>query len=122
MGIKCVLDPGISYASLEIQQWEVYDTLQGHIVEPATALSALADWMIRHKLERLIIKTQILIAPGYKIRMVKGLVTNFHQPESTLLLLVAALTGENWKKIYDYALTKDFRFLSYGDGCLLFAE
>ncbi len=68
---------------------------------------------------RLIAKTQILIAPGYKFRIVKGLVTNFHQPQSTLLLLIAAFIGSSWKKIYAYALEHDFRFLSYGDGCLL---
>ena len=70
------------------------------------------------KQERLIAKTQILIAPGYEFKIVKGLITNFHQPQSTLLLLVAALIGEEWKRVYDYALGNDFRFLSYGDGCL----
>jgi len=67
----------------------------------------------------LITTTQILIGPPYKPRIAKGLITNFHQPQSTLLLLVAALINEDWKKVYDYALQHDFRFLSYGDGCLL---
>jgi len=75
--------------------------------------------MEKNKRERLISKTQIIIAPGYKGKLTGGLITNFHQPGSTLLLLVAALTGNEWKKIYDYALQKDFRFLSYGDGSLL---
>lgn len=70
-------------------------------------------------MKRLITKTQILIAPGYKAKIVRGLITNFHQPDSTLLLLVAALIGDGWKKVYDFALQNDFRFLSYGDGCLL---
>ena len=70
-------------------------------------------------MERLVTKTQILIAPGYDFKIVKGLITNFHQPQSTLLLLVAALIGGNWIKVYGYALQHDFRFLSYGDGCLL---
>jgi S-adenosylmethionine:tRNA ribosyltransferase-isomerase len=65
-------------------------------------------------------KTQILIAPGYKTKVAHALVTNFHQPNSTLLLLVAAFTGAQWKEIYEYALENQFRFLSYGDGCLLF--
>jgi len=67
----------------------------------------------------LITKTQIIIAPGYKFRMIHALITNFHQPQSTLLLLVAAITGDDWKKIYGYAMENDFRFLSYGDGSLL---
>ncbi len=64
-------------------------------------------------------KTQIIIAPGYQFKIVNGLITNFHQPQSTLLLLVAAFIGENWKKVYEYALENNFRFLSYGDGSLL---
>ena len=64
-------------------------------------------------------KTQIIIAPPYKARIAKALITNFHQPQSTLLLLVAALVGSDWKKVYTYALENDFRFLRYGDGCLL---
>jgi S-adenosylmethionine:tRNA ribosyltransferase-isomerase len=69
-------------------------------------------------MERLVAKTQILIAPPYKARIANALITNFHQPQSTLLLLVAALIEEDWRKVYDYALQHDFRFLSYGDGCL----
>ena len=86
------------------------------------ALKSLLEWMNKNKMERLITKTQILIAPGYDFKIVKGLITNFHQPQSTLLLLVAALIGGDWRKIYDYALQKDFRFLSYGDGCLLWKK
>lgn len=70
--------------------------------------------------ERLFVQTQILIAPGYRFKMAQALVTNFHQPQSTLLLLVAAAVGNDWRRIYDYALANDFRFLSYGDGSLLF--
>ncbi|MEI9911865.1 MAG: S-adenosylmethionine:tRNA ribosyltransferase-isomerase [Bacteroidota bacterium] len=82
-------------------------------------MSALIEWMHKNALKRLITKTRIIIAPGYKMKIVKGLITNFHQPNSTLLLLVAALTGEDWRKIYAHALQNDFRFLSYGDGSLL---
>jgi S-adenosylmethionine:tRNA ribosyltransferase-isomerase len=68
---------------------------------------------------KLIAKTQILIAPPYKLKVADALITNFHQPKSTLLLLVAAIVGDKWKNIYDYALQNNFRFLSYGDACLL---
>jgi len=67
----------------------------------------------------LITKTQLLIAPNYQLRIAKALITNFHQPQSTLLLLVAAIIGDDWRRMYEYALDNDFRFLSYGDGCLL---
>ena len=69
-------------------------------------------------LERLITKTQLMIAPSYQIKIANALITNFHQPQSTLLLLIAALIGNDWRKVYDYALKNNFRFLSYGDGCL----
>ncbi len=75
--------------------------------------------MDRNKLDRLVAKTQILIAPGYEFKIVEGLITNFHQPQSTLLLLVAALIGTGWRRVYDHALRYEYRFLSYGDGCLL---
>jgi S-adenosylmethionine:tRNA ribosyltransferase-isomerase len=81
--------------------------------------------MKKNGLSRLVCKTQIMIAPGYKLRIADAIITNFHQPASTLLLLVAAVIGndkEDWKKIYDYALANQFRFLSYGDGSLLWAK
>ena len=102
----------------EITQWEVYDSLE-QTMPAADALQTLLQWMKKNNTERLIAKTQIIIAPGYSFRIAKGLITNFHQPNSTLLLLVAALVGDDWKKVYDYALQNDFRFLSYGDGNLL---
>jgi S-adenosylmethionine:tRNA ribosyltransferase-isomerase len=70
-------------------------------------------------LAQLVTHTQLLITPGYAWRIARGIVTNFHQPGSTLLLLIASLVGEDWRKIYAYALERGFRFLSYGDGCLL---
>ncbi|HEY6504906.1 MAG TPA: S-adenosylmethionine:tRNA ribosyltransferase-isomerase [Chitinophagaceae bacterium] len=108
-------------AAKEITQWEIYDALPQNI-PAAEALQSLLLWMKENNSERLITKTQIIIAPGYKPRIVKGLITNFHQPGSTLLLLVAALIGDDWKKVYEYALQNEFRFLSYGDGCLLWAK
>jgi S-adenosylmethionine:tRNA ribosyltransferase-isomerase len=101
-----------------VTQWEVYERKEKEITA-IEALSALLEWMKANKLERLVTKTQILIAPGYRFRIINGLVTNFHQPQSTLLLLVAALIGEDWRKVYAYAMENEFRFLSYGDGSLL---
>jgi S-adenosylmethionine:tRNA ribosyltransferase-isomerase len=118
-GVKLVT--GYEQKAIEITQWEVYDDLPRDI-SPVMALQSLLDWMGKNKLERLITKTRIIIAPGYKTNIVSALVTNFHQPNSTLLLLVAALIGEDWKKVYDYALANNFRFLSYGDGCLLWVR
>ena len=103
---------------LELGQWEAYELLKQN-VSNQDALSALLKYMEDHDLEQLFAKTQILIAPGYKFKITDVLVTNFHQPDSTLLLLVAAFIGNDWKKVYEYALENDFRFLSYGDGCLL---
>ena len=112
------LATGNGQQGMQLGQWEVYDDLPGDI-SPEIALQALRDWMESKQLEKMITKTQLIIAPGYKARIVKALITNFHQPNSTLLLLVAALIGEDWKKMYAYALANDFRFLSYGDGSLL---
>ena len=107
--------------SLSLLQWEVYDLAEKNI-PVKDALQSLLEWMDKNNLERLAGKTQILIAPGYKPKVVNALVTNFHQPQSTLLLLVAALIGKDWEKVYDYALQHDFRFLSYGDGSLLWCK
>lgn len=101
-----------------LSQWDAYELPQD--IQKEAALSALKNWMIHHKSNRLITKTQLLIAPSYQLRIANALVTNFHQPHSTLLLLVAAVVGKNWRNIYEYALENDFRFLSYGDGSLLF--
>jgi S-adenosylmethionine:tRNA ribosyltransferase-isomerase len=121
MGVKTILEPLIENEALALQQWEVYEPALAethHTVE--AALSSLLKWMKQKGEEKLISKTQILIVPGYKFRVAKALITNFHQPQSTLLLLVAAAIGPSWKKLYEYALENDFRFLSYGDGSLLF--
>jgi len=121
MGLKTFLDPNIEFENLKINQWEVYeDPLKNNNCNAKDALQSLLNYLKNKKTERLFIQTQIIIAPGYSFRIIKGIVTNFHQPKSTLLLLVAALIGENWKKIYEYALAHEFRFLSYGDGCLIY--
>jgi S-adenosylmethionine:tRNA ribosyltransferase-isomerase len=114
-------ESAINQRVLELSQWEPYE-LQEFLMTPDEALNHLLTWMNRNKAERLVAKTQIIIAPGYKFNIATALITNFHQPQSTLLLLVAALVGEKWKEIYDYALANDFRFLSYGDGSLLWGD
>jgi S-adenosylmethionine:tRNA ribosyltransferase-isomerase len=118
-GCSVLAEPEQS-SGLQLQQWEAYDIGEQNIM-PAEALQSLLKWMEKNKTERLITKTRIIIAPGYKPRIASALITNFHQPQSTLLLLVAALIGNDWRKVYEYALQNDFRFLSYGDGCLLWA-
>ncbi len=109
-----------------VTQWEPYrlPELHSNLINTSAieSLTRLLDGMEKNKLERLIAKTQILIAPGYQFRIVNGLITNFHQPQSTLLLLVAALVGAAWKNIYEHALQHNYRFLSYGDGCLLWGK
>ena len=123
MGLKAYLNPKIEFENLLIQQWDVYEEgLQKNICSPEVALGALLDFLKSQNVEKLLIQTQIIIAPGYQFKIAKGMITNFHQPKSTLLLLVAAMIGENWKEIYDYALTNEFRFLSYGDGCLIYKD
>ncbi len=121
MGVKTILYPGIKIKDIVINQWDVYESpLAGITVTAPEALSALLQWMHNNNLERLITQTQILIAPGYAFKTIKALITNFHQPQSTLLLLVAAAIGVDWKRVYNYAMENDFRFLSYGDGSLIF--
>lgn len=119
LGVKALLDP--SAQQLQITQWEVYEDLsEKENITAKDALEALINWLQKNKLTQIFTQTQILIAPGYQFKIAKAIVTNFHQPQSTLLLLVAAAVGNDWKKIYTYALENDFRFLSYGDGSLLF--
>lgn len=119
IGLKTAMNPSIGIESLSVSQWEPYEIDEAVQPQPSDAILALIAWLKKNKTEKLVTKTQIIIAPGYRFRIAKALVTNFHQPQSTLLLLVSAITGEQWKEIYQYALGHDFRFLSYGDGSLL---
>jgi len=100
-----------------ISQWESYET--DYEISMETSLRAILEYMQINDLEQIEAATEIMIMPGYKFKIVNGIITNFHQPGSTLLLLVSAWTGEKWKDIYDYALKNNFRFLSYGDCSLL---
>ena len=117
MGLKILHRPTISEAELHVHQWEPYEVSDDTPVEQS--LQAIADWLDRNGLKTLHSSTQIIIAPGYDYKIVKMLITNFHQPQSTLLLLVSAFVHGDWRTIYDYALAHDFRFLSYGDSSLL---
>ncbi|CAN5749419.1 S-adenosylmethionine:tRNA ribosyltransferase-isomerase [soil metagenome] len=149
MGFKALINPVITLQDICIEQWDPYEAIDAgsifkvntvknvntiehaingdasapnalSVIDKKTALQALIQWLESHKMQRLIVKTQILIAPGYQFKIANALITNFHQPESTLLLLVSALIGDDWKKVYSYAMANDFRFLSYGDSSLLF--
>ena len=112
---------GSSDAGRVIGQWELYDIPTDYTGR--TALEELLGWMEREGVERLKAATQIMITPlGYTFRIVRNIITNFHQPKSTLLLLVSAYVGDDWRRIYDYALGHDFRFLSYGDSSLLMRD
>jgi S-adenosylmethionine:tRNA ribosyltransferase-isomerase len=117
LGIKVTQQPHIAPIQIHLGQWEVYDL---SATSPASEMiAALLAWMNRQGIDRLTARTQILIVPGYSFKMVDRLVTNFHQPNSTLLLLIAAFIGRDWRRLYAYALAHDYRFLSYGDGSLL---
>lgn len=102
-----------------VPQWIGFD---GAVQEPAPleAFEYLLAQLKKQDLNHFGFKTQLIIAPGYRHKIISGLITNFHQPKSTLLLLIASLMGHDWRKAYEYALAHDFRFLSYGDGCLIF--
>ena len=117
MGLKVMRDPSLNEDQLHVAQWEPYEV--SNAVTTVAALESLLSWMDARSLTVLHSSTQIIIAPGYDYHIVKMLVTNFHQPQSTLLLLVSAFVKGDWHKIYDYALSHDFRFLSYGDSSLL---
>ena len=114
LGVKAKL--GIANP-LDLGQWEAYSLPDN--ISVSDAFEALLDMLHQSGHEELTASTCIMIAPGYKYKVVDTLITNFHQPQSTLLLLVSALIGDNWHRVYDYALAHDFRFLSYGDSCLL---
>jgi S-adenosylmethionine:tRNA ribosyltransferase-isomerase len=117
MGVTLAERPNATEEELHVEQWQPYGK-QSELTA-TEALQNIVDYLERNDMETLHSSTQIIIAPSYKYRIVKAIVTNFHQPQSTLLLLVSAFVGDDWKRIYDYALSHDFRFLSYGDSSLL---
>lgn len=120
IGVTLLGNPGATEEDLHVRQWQPYTMSAAAAATPAVeALQAIVHYLERHGMETLHTSTQIIIAPGYEYKIVKAMVTNFHQPQSTLLLLVSAFVHGDWRKIYDYALDHGFRFLSYGDSSLL---
>ena len=117
VGVRLASNPDATEADLHISQWEPYDTHP--TITPLEAVGNIIAYLDRNGMGAFHGSTQIIIAPGYDYKIVKMLVTNFHQPQSTLLLLVSAFVHGDWRKIYDYALSHGFRFLSYGDSSLL---
>ena len=114
-GVKLQLNPDED--AMHLAQWESY-SLESQAIDTRQAFDNVLAFMQRHQLEVLEGDTQMIIAPGYKFHVIKGIITNFHQPQSTLLLLVSAIIGQRWRDCYQYALDHNFRFLSYGDSCL----
>ena len=117
LGVKLINNSLNRGNKMEISQWEAYDIKKD--ITPKESFDALIEYMKREQLENFNASTSIIIIPGYDFRICNGIITNFHQPKSTLLLLISALIGDNWKKVYNYAQENNFRFLSYGDSSLL---
>ena len=117
MGCKVITNPNIDLEQLPVNQWDPYTTPTLNYLR-REAFEALSAWMVGQHLSELSSSTQIIILPGYNFRVIGGMVTNFHQPQSTLLLLIAAFLGDEWKRIYTHALSENYRFLSYGDSNL----
>jgi S-adenosylmethionine:tRNA ribosyltransferase-isomerase len=117
MGCKIIDFPSIEPANLTVKQWEPYQN-DNQYYAVNKSFKALLDFMKRNNLIELNTSTQIIIIPGYDFKVISGMITNFHQPQSTLLLLIAAFLGEEWEKIYEHALINHYRFLSYGDSNL----
>lgn len=120
IGVILLNNPEATEEDLHVRQWQPYE-MSGETAATSAveSLQAIVAYLDRHSMETLHTSTQIIIAPGYEYKIVKAMVTNFHQPQSTLLLLVSAFVHGDWQKIYNYALANDFRFLSYGDSSLL---
>ncbi|WP_294629243.1 S-adenosylmethionine:tRNA ribosyltransferase-isomerase [uncultured Bacteroides sp.] len=117
IGVTLANNPDATEEELHVKQWQPYENRLR--ISPVEALQQILEYLDRNSLETLHSSTQIIIVPGYDYQIVKAIVTNFHQPQSTLLLLVSAFVKGDWRTIYDYALSHDFRFLSYGDSSLL---
>ena len=120
IGCRLLRTPDLTEENMTIDQWEPYNATD--VIDTLEALNAVLRWMEDNETTVLNASTKIIIVPGYQYHIVSRLITNFHQPQSTLLLLVSALIGDDWHKVYDYALENDFRLLSYGDSSLLIPE
>lgn len=120
-GVK-LMNGEYSEGEMKVLQWDPYKERKVNNVSKQESMQAVIDWMKVNNLDVLQGSTQLMILPGYKYNFVDALITNFHQPKSTLLLLVSALIGDKWKEAYAFALQNNFRFLSYGDSCLFFNQ
>lgn len=117
---KIQKNPGLPQNQLTVEQWEPYASEEGTVISPQEAIQIIIDYLNKNSKTQITASTQIIIAPGFVFKYINGIITNFHQPQSTLLLLVSAFVGEKeWKNIYTFALEHNFRFLSYGDSSLL---
>jgi S-adenosylmethionine:tRNA ribosyltransferase-isomerase len=117
LAIKIKHTPEIDINEIKLLQWDAY-TLEDKLTTMNDAMHFLKEWMTKEKINTLFATTQLMVKPGYEFKICKGLITNFHQPKSTLLLIIAAIAGDEWKTVYQHALANEYRFLSYGDGCL----
>jgi S-adenosylmethionine:tRNA ribosyltransferase-isomerase len=120
LGVKLL--NGLIEEEWVLQQWEAYELSENYKVSVQESLTALVDWLEKNHQKELHCRTSLIIVPGYKFQIPQGLITNFHQPQSTLLLLVGAFIGKDWKNVYEHALKNDYRFLSYGDSSLLWRK
>ena len=120
IGAKLLQNPENPDSAFFVKQWDPYEN--AFTITPEASLQAILTYMQTNELQTFHAATQIMIAPGYKFHFVRKMITNFHQPKSTLLLLVSAFVGDDWRKIYEYALAHDFRFLSYGDSSILIPQ
>jgi S-adenosylmethionine:tRNA ribosyltransferase-isomerase len=120
IGVKLINNPNYTNEEFMLDQWEPYNN--SNEFSTKESLTALLNFLFKRGKSYLHASTKIIIIPGYKFKMIDGIITNFHQPQSTLLLLISAWVGDDWKKIYRYAIDKQFRFLSYGDSSLLFRK
>jgi len=117
LGQRISLEPDVNADNLCVNQWDPYSYDQ--VIQAKESLSAILNYIDKNHMEEIRFFTRLIIVPGYQFKLVHRLITNFHQPSSTLLLLVSALIGDPWRQVYDFALNNDFRFLSYGDSSLL---
>jgi S-adenosylmethionine:tRNA ribosyltransferase-isomerase len=117
IAIKIMQSAEIDINEIKLLQWDAY-TLEDKQTSVNEAMEFLKEWMILKKINTLFATTQLMVKPGYQFKVCTGLITNFHQPKSTLLLIIAAIAGDQWKTVYQHALANEYRFLSYGDGCL----
>jgi len=117
IGKKLIENPELTEKELLVAQWEPYQE-EDHLPSPQQALTAVIKYLAGNSMDKLNTATQIIILPGYEFRIIRGMITNFHQPQSTLLLLISAFLGDDWKRVYQHALGNNYRFLSYGDSNL----